>query len=169
MKDIDPKHGMSLVVKTVTRWLKGLILLYGLYLVLYGHLTPGGGFPGGVILTSAFILITLAEGQEGATKHLSKTAAMEMDSIGALIFLLVALMGIVTTGVFFTNFLSWPENETAEAAFTLLSGGIIPLCNIGIALKVGASLFMVFVILSAVRVVIREDGSGKMIRQRKRK
>ncbi len=56
----DPKEGMSLIVKTVNRWLKGFILLFGIYLVLYGHLTPGGGFPGGVVIACAFMLITLA-------------------------------------------------------------------------------------------------------------
>jgi multisubunit Na+/H+ antiporter MnhB subunit len=164
MKDIDPKEGMSLVVKTVNRWLKGLILLYGIWMVLYGHLTPGGGFPGGVVIAAAFILITLAEGQRGGTKHLSKSVAMELDSVGALIFLIVALLGIVTARVFFKNFIA----TSAESFFNLLSAGMIPICNVAIGLKVGASLFMVFVILSAVRVVLKEDG-GKLIRQRKRK
>jgi multicomponent Na+:H+ antiporter subunit B len=165
MKDINPREGMSLIVKTASRWLKGLILLYGIWMVLYGHLTPGGGFPGGVVIASAFILITLAEGQAGATKHLSRTAAMECDSIGALIFLLVAVMGMVVAGAFFRNFISTPD----ASFFALVSAGVMPLCNIGIGLKVSASLFMVFVILSAIRVVIKEDGGGKMIRQRKKK
>jgi multicomponent Na+:H+ antiporter subunit B len=164
MKDIDPKEGMSLIVKTANRWLKGLILLYGIWMVLYGHLTPGGGFPGGVVIASAFILITLAEGQRGATRHLGKTAAMELDSVGALIFLLVAVLGMAIAGAFFANFIS----TDAESFFALLSAGVIPLCNIGIGLKVGSSLFMVFVILSAIRVVLKDDG-GKMIRQRKKR
>ena len=40
--------GMSVIVKTVTRLTVGLIFLYGIYIVLHGHLTPGGGFAGGV-------------------------------------------------------------------------------------------------------------------------
>ena len=35
--------GMSLIVRTAARWLKPFILLFGGYIVLYGHLTPGGG------------------------------------------------------------------------------------------------------------------------------
>ena len=52
-------EGMGIIVKTVARWLKGFILLYGIYLVLYGHLTPGGGFAGGVVIACAFILLTM--------------------------------------------------------------------------------------------------------------
>ena len=44
---IERKPGMSMIVRTVTRWLKGPILLFGIYIVLYGHITPGGGFGGG--------------------------------------------------------------------------------------------------------------------------
>ena len=62
--------GMSLIVKTVTRWLKAFLLLFGIYLVLYGHLSPGGGFSGGVVVASAFILLVLANGQRNASKTL---------------------------------------------------------------------------------------------------
>ena len=154
------KEGMSLIVRTVNRWLKGFLLLYGIYVVLYGHLTPGGGFPGGVIIACAFILITLAEGQRIGMKTLSKTVASELDSVGALIFLGVALVGLSIAGVFFRNFIQ----TAAESFFNLLSAGVIPICNIGIGLKVGASLFMVFTILAAVRVV-RTNGQRKVIQR----
>ena len=36
--------GMTLIVKTVTRVMVWMMLLYGMYLILHGHLTPGGGF-----------------------------------------------------------------------------------------------------------------------------
>ena len=42
------RDGMSLIVRTICRWLKGFILLYGIHIILYGHLTPGGGFAGGI-------------------------------------------------------------------------------------------------------------------------
>lgn len=154
------KEGMSLIVKTVTHWLKGFLLLYGIYVVLYGHLTPGGGFPGGVIIACAFILITLAEGHRIGLKTLSKRVASELDSVGALIFLGVALLGLFIGGVFFKNFIQ----TAAEAFFDLFSAGIIPICNIGIGLKVGTSLFMVFTILAAVRVVTRK-GERKVIQR----
>jgi len=156
------KPGMSPVVRTVAEFLKGFIFLFGIYLVLYGHLTPGGGFAGGVVIACAFVLLTLAEGQGPAMKIFPKRVAAEMDSVGALIFLGLALSGLWARNgaAFFKNFI-----ETAEPAqFKLFSGGIILVCNIGIGLKVGASLFLVFAMLSALHVSIR-GGQRRMQRR----
>ena len=139
---------MSLIVKTVSRWLKGFILLYGIYITLYGHLTPGGGFAGGAIVACAFMLITLAEGQKVGLKTFSKSVASELDSAGVLLFWAVAVLGLLVGGSFLVNFI-----VTSEAArFRLFSAGIMPVCNIGIGLKVGSSLFLVFTILAAMRL-----------------
>ena len=52
--------GMTLIVKTVTRWVKVFIFQYGIYVIITGHLAPGGGFAGGVIIACSYILLTLA-------------------------------------------------------------------------------------------------------------
>lgn len=147
--------GMSLIVKTVARWLKGFLLLFGIHIVLYGHLTPGGGFSGGVIVACAFILLMLAEGQRVSAKTLSKGVASSLDSIGALLFLGIAVAGMIKAGIFFTNFI-----ETSPAShFKLFSSGLMPLSNIGIGLKVATSLFLVFAVLAAMRVVAKNEQS----------
>jgi multicomponent Na+:H+ antiporter subunit B len=152
--------GMSIVVKTVTRWVKSFIFLFGLYIVCFGHLTPGGGFSGGVILCCAFILLMLAFGRERALRKLPLARAGALDSVGALAFLLIAVLGLFVAGVFFTNWLSVPAagalrrlcDTIGVARFNLLSAGTIPLCNLAIALKVCTSLFLVFAVLSLLRV-----------------
>ena len=95
--------GMTLIVKTITRLTVGLILLYGIYIVLHGHLSPGGGFAGGVIIALSFIHLMLAFGRDLALKKLSQAAASVLESLGALMFLTVALLGL-TGGFFFLNF-----------------------------------------------------------------
>ncbi|MCM8801345.1 MAG: hypothetical protein NC912_05000 [Candidatus Omnitrophica bacterium] len=133
--------GMTLIVKTITRLTVGLILLYGIYIVLHGHLTPGGGFAGGVIIALSFVHLMLAFGRETALKKLSQTKASILESLGALMFLSVALLGFLG-GFFFFNFFAQKGTP-----FDLFSAGIIPLCNIAICLKVGAGLFAIFVAL----------------------
>jgi len=163
------KHsGMSVIVKTITRWLKGFIFLFGMYIILFGHITPGGGFAGGVILASSFVLLTLAFGKDVSLKRLSKLAASEFDSIGALIFLIVGMCGVWFGNTFLLNFIQ--KNNPGEP-FTFLSSGIIPICNIAIGIKVGASLFMVFIILSVIRVIVKKDDSEREMigNRRKRK
>ena len=145
----DNGAGMSMIVKTVTRWLKGPILLFGIYIVLYGHITPGGGFGGGVIIACAFILITLALGEKNGLDVFSKGLASRLDSGGLLIFLVVGWLGTWwASGYFFENFIATPE----ESYFTLLSGGTMPILNIALGLKVASALFLVFTVLTALRI-----------------
>ena len=136
----ERQPGMSLIVKTITRLTVGLILLYGIYIVSHGHVSPGGGFAGGVIIALSFIHLMLAYGKEIAFSKLSKAAASFFESLGAMMFLGIALLGF-TGGYFFLNFISKGE------PFRLFSAGIIPLCNIAISLKVSAGLFAIFVAL----------------------
>jgi len=145
---------MTLIVKTITRLTVGLILLYGLYIVLHGHLTPGGGFAGGIIVALSFIHIMLAFGRDLALKKVSRAAASLFESLGALIFIGIGVIGILF-GYFFLNF--WSKGEP----FNLFSAGIIPLCNIAIAFKVGAGLFAIFLALVLIRMTPPADGKRK--------
>ncbi|MGI9517194.1 MAG: MnhB domain-containing protein [Pirellulaceae bacterium] len=142
MSDQKPAEGMSLIVKTTCSWLKGFILLYGIHIILYGHLTPGGGFAGGVIAASAFLLILLAEGERAGLKTFSKKAALTWRSLGALIFLAVAGLGLVVTGTFFGNF--WTGHGSYN--FTHF-GSNIQVSEIGIGLLVCSSLYLVAMVL----------------------
>jgi len=136
----EHNKGMSIIVKTITRLTVGLILLYGIYIILHGHLSPGGGFAGGVIIALSFVHLMLAYGRNVALKKLSENVTSFLESIGAIMFLTIALLGF-TVGYFFYNFI------VKGKPFTLFSAGTIPLCNIAIGLKVGAGLFAIFVAL----------------------
>ena len=141
----EPQKGMSLIVKTITRLTVGLILLFGVYIVSHGHLSPGGGFAGGVLIALSFIHIMLAFGKETAFKKVDKAIASFFESLGAIIFITLALIGIAS-GYFFLNFLSKGE------PFTLFSSGLIPLYNVAICFKVGAGLFIIFITLVLLKI-----------------
>lgn len=140
---------MTLIVKTITRLTVGLILLFGIYIVLHGHITPGGGFAGGVIIALSFIHLMLAFGKDLALKKLSEAQASFFESLGAIMFLSIAILGFVG-GYFFLNFFS-----SKGEPFRLFSAGIIPLCNVAICFKVGAGLFAIFAALVFLKI-----GSG---------
>ncbi|MBN1870955.1 MAG: hypothetical protein JW800_00115 [Candidatus Omnitrophica bacterium] len=147
----DDTKGMTLIVKTITRLTVGLILLYGIYILLHGHVSPGGGFAGGVIIALSFIHIMLAFGKDAAFSRLSKETAAFFEGFGALAFLAIATLGFMG-GYFFLNFF-----QSKGEPFRLFSAGIIPLCNIAISMKVGAGLFSIFVIL----VLLKFKTKGK--------
>ncbi len=138
--------GMSIIVKTISSWVKMLIFLFGIYIIIFGHLTPGGGFAGGVILASSYVLLLLAFGREFVEKDLPLALDSKLDCLGAFAFAMIAILGFVFGGTFFLNFLY--QKYLPGEALRLISAGTIPLSNIAIGLKVGASLFLVIFILS---------------------
>jgi len=141
--------GMTVIVKTISSWVKMFIFLFGIYIIIFGHLTPGGGFAGGVILASSYVLLMLAFGREFTEKNLSLPVASKLDCVGAFLFIMIAILGLVLGGSFFVNFLY--QKYLPGQPLNLISAGTIPLSNIAIGLKVGASLFLVIVTLSIFR------------------
>lgn len=142
----EHEQGMSIIVKTISRLTVGLVLLYGLYILLHGHISPGGGFAGGVIIALSFVHLMLAYGKDVALHKVSKSAMSVFESVGAVLFLTIAILGFAG-GCFFYNFI--PKGEP----FRLFSAGTIILSNIFISLKVGAGLFAIFVVL----VLLKHD------------
>ena len=134
--------GMTLIVKTVTRVMVWMMLLYGMYLILHGHLTPGGGFGGGVIIALAFLCIFLAYGRSYTEEWLHIRILHHAESGAILLFLFIGILGFVSGGTFLANFLSH------GTLFNLVSAGTIPVLNILIGVKVGLSLFLAVWVLS---------------------
>jgi len=58
------------IFRTAARFIRPLLLLFSLFLLLLGHNEPGGGFVGGLMAASAFILQAMAEGTEAARRSL---------------------------------------------------------------------------------------------------
>jgi len=91
----SPNKGMSIIVKTVTRLTLAFILIYGIYIGTTGHVSPGGGFTGGVILALAFVHIMLAFGKEAALRKLRANTLRMVMGPAAFIFLLGVATGRV--------------------------------------------------------------------------
>ncbi|MBM3314578.1 cation:proton antiporter, partial [candidate division WOR-3 bacterium] len=144
--------GMSAIVRVVTRMMAGMLFLYGGYIILHGHLTPGGGFAGGVLIAAAFILVSLAFGSVEESERSGYVFSSVFESLGGLMFVGLALAGYVTGESFFSNVATFFLGRPLE----LYSGGIIPLANIAIGIKVGAGLVAIFLALGASRFVMKE-------------
>jgi multicomponent Na+:H+ antiporter subunit B len=132
----NKETGMTLIVKTVTRITVGLIFLYGIYIVLQGHISPGGGFAGGVIIALSFIHLILAFGREAVFKKMNESRGVTMISAGAIAFLFLITLGFL--GIGFAR----PGQRSA-----LFNSGLMPLCDIAISLTVASGLFMMFLVL----------------------
>lgn len=130
---------MTIIVKKVTQLLSGAIFLFGIYIMVHGHLTPGGGFAGGTLIAGSFILLILSYGSEYLKLVHKEMGSALTESVAIFCFLLFAIAGIlIGVKVFFYNFL--PIGEIGK----INSAGIIPFCNVLIGIEVAAALISIF-------------------------
>jgi len=141
--------GMTLIVKRITQLMAPSILVLGIYIVLHGHLTPGGGFAGGVLIAGCFALIVLAYGSEEMKSEVKKWRASFSESLGIFVFWLLAILGLFQGTYFFYNVIA---KANPGQPFHLFSAGIIPLSNVAIGIEVAAALFAIFITLVILRV-----------------
>jgi multicomponent Na+:H+ antiporter subunit B len=101
MRDIyEHTAGEDLIIKTSVRLLVPFIQLFGLYVIVHGHYSPGGGFQGGVILGAAFILLALAYGLKTSQEYMTPRVNAVFTNLGAAIFIGVGVVSAIVGGLF---------------------------------------------------------------------
>jgi len=88
----------SPIVEVVTRFNVPLIRLFGLYVIVHGHYSPGGGFQGGVILAVGVILTRLALGPAESYRHFAPRTGLVLAAVGVSVFVLMALVPVLAGG-----------------------------------------------------------------------
>lgn len=140
--------GMTIIVKKTTQLIAGLIFLYGIYIIIHGHLTPGGGFAGGVILAGSFILLILAFGSDFLMLTREEAGSTLYENLAILVVVFLAISGLLFGArIFFLNWL--PRGNPGE----LVSAGIIPLYNIFIGIEVASAILTIFLAL----IIFKEE------------
>lgn len=124
-----------IILRTVSRIAFPFIALFGWYVAVHGHLTPGGGFPAGAIIASAFLLIYLAKFPENGKKKLASATMLESGG-------LLAILGIAAAVLVFL--LVTPESLALVPGRVLSALPILGL-NIATALEVTAGLVIIVV------------------------
>lgn len=130
--------GMTVIVRTITRLIFPFTFLFGAYIVLHGHLTPGGGFPGGVIIAASVVMLLLAYGIERAETKVSFLQAEVLESIGGLAIVVLGLLSLLLGVAFLQN--KFPLGELGQ----LFSAGNLPLLYLGVGIKVAAGILLIF-------------------------
>ena len=134
---------LSKVVRTVANQLIVFILIFGLYIIAHGQLTPGGGFQGGAVIVSGVVMLLVAFNAKELKKSLRERTLSIMESSGALMFAALAFAGIGTA--FFYNLLVGTPifghvPSTGANPGDIWTGGVVPLMNLAVGIKVVAGL-----------------------------
>ena len=121
----------NFLLHTGVKVLFPLIVLFGFYIIIHGHLSPGGGFQGGVIIASGFLLMFLANENEFSLNHKFLTIFESLSGVGFVVF---GILGFILADKFLGNFL--PIGILGE----LFSAGILPIIYIFVGIKVASEI-----------------------------
>jgi multicomponent Na+:H+ antiporter subunit B len=128
--------GASAALRALAVPLIPAVIAIGVYIVVHGQLTPGGGFQGGVVLAAAPLPVFLA-GRYLRMKRIAPHRLVELgDAIGAAGYALVGVAGLVFVGTFFKNFL--PQGIPGH----LLSAGQMDVASVCVGLEVSGAFLV---------------------------
>lgn len=123
VKNIIPKCGADAPLP--------FALMYVFYIILHGHLSPGGGFQGGVLMVAVVVLLYMGYGYKGAAGSINKHFMHKTEGLASIAYVALAMLGVAYAGNFCYNALSQSGNIG-----DLWSTGTIFLMNTAVGVKV---------------------------------
>jgi multicomponent Na+:H+ antiporter subunit B len=124
-------------------------VLFGIYVVAHGHLTPGGGFQGGVVLATGVLLIYLAGEFDDLHGLYTDVALERAEAAGASGYIAIGLLGLLTGSTFLDNVL--PYGQVGK----VFSAGTVPLINLTVGLEIAAGLVLLLTTFLHQALVLR--------------
>lgn len=124
------KQRSGFILKTAAKLISPLMMVTGIFIFTHGHLTPGGGFPGGSMMATAFLLNYFGSGSISTDLKSLKW----MESLAGVFYIVIGLIGLFVAGSFLQNYL--PTGTVGH----LFSAGIIPIIYVLVGLKVGSEV-----------------------------
>lgn len=128
----------QVVLRVVTKIMIPFILVFGLYVITHGEIGPGGGFQGGVILASAFILYGMVFGKRELEKAIPSRVVQWLASLGLLIYAGVGVSNLLKGG----NFLDYSYITPTNPQLSEIWG--ITLVEYGVGLTVCTSMIIIY-------------------------
>lgn len=123
------------IVRVVCRFLAPFAQIFGLYVIMHGHSSPGGGFQGGVIIASSFILLALGDGVNEARRRFTPVAVSALTSGGVLLYAALGALCLVLGG----NYLDYGVLPVPDPR----SVGMLVI-EIGVGATVAAAMVSIF-------------------------
>ena len=136
-----PETG-SIVVRFIARHSVPFIQLYALYVVAHGEDGPGGGFQGGVIFASAFILYALAEGWVRGRDRFPEPVGDALMPAGAMLYAGIGLVCLLLGGAFL-QYAALAVGGDAHAQHAAHHYGLIGI-ELGVTITVAGSMATLF-------------------------
>jgi len=155
---------MSQILKLISLPISILLICLGIMTILGGHITPGGGFQGGAMIASGVILSILVYGLGNSPLEFSHTYIDIFESVGALGYIILGLVGLFAGGFFLYNVGADIFNIVPASIQTIFhypdttNAGIIPYLNIFVGLKVFVGLSAIVIAFAGFKKLVEEEG-----------
>ena len=130
----------SLIVRTLSSVLAPFIQLFGLYVIVHGHTSPGGGFQGGVILGSSFVLLSISHGIGALRRRVRQGAFSLCTSLGISLYAAIGLICLLLGA----NFLDYGVLPVAEPRSLGMLG-----IEVGVGMTVAGAMTWIFLELAS--------------------
>ena len=129
----EPKN--DLILQTATRYLFPILLLFSIYVLVNGHLSPGGGFSGGTVLGAALILYVCAYGSKSIYAFFSHRL-YSVIKVSAL-----CLYSLIILYYAFTGANGLPSLMPLGTPGRIFSAGFILPINVAVGFEVACTMF----------------------------
>lgn len=116
-----------------------IVALVGVELAIRGHLSPGGGFAAGVAGGTAIGLVAITSSPEWMQTVYKRWQAAAWEKVSVLVFIVLAVVTLAG--------MELPQGELGA----LMSGGVIPLLNFLVAVKVALGSWAIILIFTRYR------------------
>ncbi len=128
------------ILQTITRVLVPIIFIFGIYVILFGHLGPGGGFSGGAIIGAGLILYLESFGFEKIGKFFTLKTYRAISITGLLCYAISKAYSFYTgaNGIHSIIPLGIPGH--------ILSSGLILVLNICVGAVVACTMYGFYVL-----------------------
>lgn len=140
---------MTKIVRTTADLFFPFCLVFGLYVVVHGHLTPGGGFQGGAVMATGTALLLVARSYDDVTGRIRKGAMKACEAAGLLIFLCAGFSGLFAGRPFMANWMAQTGGLFGTVVAhgpnpgDLNTAGLLPLLNLGVGIEVLGGLTVI--------------------------
>jgi multisubunit Na+/H+ antiporter MnhB subunit len=149
---------MTKLVRSTANTFAPFCLIFGLYVVVHGHLSPGGGFQGGAVMATGAALLLVAHSYKDIIELIRKNTMKLCETVGLLMFITAGLSALATGGAFLNNWMAHNGGTFATPVAyganpgVLASAGLIPILNIAVGIEVLGGLTVILLyMLSGVK------------------
>ena len=145
-------QGKNVIIRCAADKFLPFALVFGLYVILFGTVSPGGGFQGGVIVSSACLLVYLGHGYKTTAGAINGEVLRVNEAIGAAFYVILGMIGILL-GANFARNVFYDIGNVGD----LISAGTITFMSYTVGYKVLTGVGFLLLLMLGMLAIVNDD------------